>query len=226
LSRAAKGVRMFEPSDIHALLNKANATLKAIVLLGINCGFGNSDIATLSLTALDLEGKWVNFPRPKTGVTRRCPLWPETIEALRKAMAIRPKPSNEAHASLVFFTRYGMPWVRVALEHGGNSPDDDTNVEITWHDAISKRMRKLLKDLGLKRPGLGFYALRHTFETVGGEAKDQVAVNAIMGHIDNTMAAAYRERISDDRLRAVTEHVRAWLFGTPAASVEQPPVAL
>ena len=37
------------------------------------------------------------------------------------------------------------------------------------------------------------------FRTVGDEAKDQVAVNAMMGHADDSMAAAYRERISDDR---------------------------
>jgi hypothetical protein len=30
------------------------------------------------------------------------------------------------------------------------------------------------------------------------------------------MASVYRERISDERLRAVTDHVRAWLFGTQA----------
>jgi hypothetical protein len=32
----------------------------------------------------------------------------------------------------------------------------------------------LLAKLGLKRPGRDFYALRHTFETIGGESIDQV----------------------------------------------------
>jgi hypothetical protein len=27
------------------------------------------------------------------------------------------------------------------------------------------------------------------------------------------MSSIYRERISDERLRAVTDHVHAWLFG-------------
>ncbi len=66
--------------------------------------------------------------------------------------------------------------------------------------------------MGLKREKLSFYALRHTFETIAGESKDQVAVNAVMGHADNSMAAVYRERISDERLQAVVDVVRAWLW--------------
>ena len=63
------------------------------------------------------------------------------------------------------------------------------------------------------RKGLGFYTLRHTFATIAGESRDQVAVNAIMGHVDNSMAGVYRERISDERLIAVTDTVHQWLFG-------------
>ena len=79
-------------------------------------------------------------------------------------------------------------------------------------DSISQETRKLVKRLGLKQ-GRSFYALRHTFETIGGEAKDQVAVDAIMGHARDDMASLYRERISDDRLRAVVQYVWNWLFG-------------
>jgi hypothetical protein len=51
-----------------------------------------------------------------------------------------------------------------------------------------------------------------------------------MGHARVDMASVYRERISNERLKAVTDHVRAWLFppakapdgveSTPATSVE------
>lgn len=58
----------------------------------------------------------------------------------------------------------------------------------------------------------GFYWLRHTFETVAGGSKDQVSVNAIMGHVDQSMAAVYREEIEFSRLLQVSNHVRAWLF--------------
>jgi integrase len=60
---------------------------------------------------------------------------------------------------------------------------------------------------------LSFYALRHTFETIAGGSRDQVAVDAVMGHADYSMAGEYRERIEDDRLEAVAAHVRKWLFG-------------
>ena len=62
------------------------------------------------------------------------------------------------------------------------------------------------------RRGHTFYALRHTFETIAGESRDQVAVDAIMGHSREDMASVYRERIGDDRLRAVAEHVRQWVL--------------
>ena len=43
-------------------------------------------------------------------------------------------------------------------------------------------------------------------ETIGGESsRDQVAVDAIMGHVDPSMAAVYRGGISDERFRAVTD---------------------
>lgn len=88
-------------------------------------------------------------------------------------------------------------------------------------DAINLEFNKLLRSLKLKRHGVAFYALRHTFETVAGESQGQVAVNAIMGHVDESMAGLYREGISDERLQAVVDTVRAWLF-PPENSTDSP----
>jgi len=74
-------------------------------------------------------------------------------------------------------------------------------------------MRKLLDKLRING-NRGFFALRHTFETIAGESRDQVAVDAIIGHDDGSMASVYRERISDERLLAVAEFVRIWLSKT------------
>ena len=193
--RQSKGLRMFQAAELHAMLAKTSVQLRAMILLGINCGFGNNDCATLPQTAIDLAGGWINFPRPKTGIERRCPLWPETVAALQEAIAKRPAHKDAAHADLVFITKYGGPW---AAQKGVDS-------------AISKENRKLLDSLNINGHR-NFYALRHTFEAIGGDARDQVAVDAIMGHARDDMASVYRERISDERLRAVADYVRNWLF--------------
>jgi integrase len=173
--------------------------MRAMVLLGANCAFGAADISALLLSAVDWSRGWVNFPRPKTGVPRRCPLWPETVAALRQVVETRPEPKESAEESLAFLTTHGRRWVRL-------------NQTGTPNDEIGKSFAKLLKALDLKRPGLSFYGLRHGFRTVGDESGDQIATNAIMGHVDDSMADLYRERISDARLQAVVDHVRAWLF--------------
>jgi integrase len=228
LARAKRGIKMFEANELRALIDgslmeregepelvKPTPTLRAMILLGINCGYGNTDCGTLPLSALDLKNGWINYHRPKTGITRRNPLWPETVEALNDVLAERKQPTDPAHVELVFIT----------YKFGSYHKPDDRN-------PISAEMRKLLNALriGGKR---NFYALRHTFETIGGEAKDQVAVDALMGHVREDMASVYRERISDERLKAVSDHVRNWLFpeltliATPsvASETKRQPVA-
>jgi integrase len=198
LERARKGPRMFEAEEIRRMLDAAGSSLKAMILLGVNCGFGNADCGTLPLSALDLDRGWVSFPRPKTGIPRRSPLWPETVQASREALAKRPTPKDPADAAKVFITARGGSWHKK-----------------TEDSPISKEMRKLLDSLGINGHR-NFYTLRHVFETIGGEAKDQVAVDHIMGHARDDMASAYRERISDERLKAVTDRIRQWLFASEA----------
>jgi integrase len=204
LHRAEQGPRLFTAEEIHRLLEAAGASMRAMILLGINAGFGNGDCANLPLTALDLDGGWVNYPRPRTGINRRCPLWPETVAALREVLARRHQPKNEEHAGLVFITKYGLSW-------GKDTTDNP----------VTKKTAKLLRSLHINgRKGLGFYTLRHSFRTVANESKDQVAVDFIMGHARDDMVSVYRERIGDERLKAVTDHVHKWLFA--AAPTTQP----
>jgi integrase len=167
-----------------------------MILLAVNCGFGNADVGTLPLSALDLESGWVSYPRPKTGIGRRCPLWAETVKALREWLRQRPAPKAEADVGLVFVTKYGHRWAKDAMDN-----------------PITKETRKLLDALGINGHR-NFYGLRHTFQTIGDESGDFLAVRSIMGHADNDISAHYRERISDERLRKVVNHVHTWLFAT------------
>lgn len=181
----------------------ARPSLRAMVLLGINCGLGNTDCSILTAEYFDIEGGWLDFHRVKTEIVRRCPLWPETVSALEPLLKGKSDTDN------VFLTSRGQEWVRVVRK----APKKKGEITGGYtQDNIGKEFSKVLKKLKLNRTGLNFYALRHGFETIGGEEKDQVAVDHIMGHTDASMAAKYRESISDERLLAVSNRVRNWLF--------------
>jgi len=195
LHKAGQGAKLFTAEEVRRMIDAADLPLKAMLLLGINCGLGNADVGTLPVSALDLDSGWVTYPRPKTGIGRRCPLWPETAAAIREALARRPSPKSPADAGLAFLTPRGNSW------HTG-----------TTDNPLSNAVAKLLRTLGLGgRKGLNFYTLRHTFRTVADGAKDQPAADHIMGHEVAHMSSVYREGIADERLKAVTDHVRGWL---------------
>jgi integrase len=221
LERNKGGKRMFEPEEIHAMLAKAGVQLRAMILLGVNVGLGNSDCGTLEMRHLDLDGGWLNFPRGKTGVNRRAKLWVETAAAIRAALANRPKPKNETDAGLVFVTQRGGRWVKTAV-HEEKDSDEKATISVTCDDAVAKETKKILKKLGIigRR---GFYCLRHTTQTIGDEARDPVAVDAILGHVDSSMAGHYRERLSDERLERVADTIHNWLF-SPALRIVSSPV--
>ena len=208
------GAKLFEREEVLAILESADPVMKAMFLLAVNCGFGNTDVASLPEKSVDLELGWIEFPRPKTGIERRCPLWPETISALEEALTKRPNPADDSGKGLCFLTRFGLPWVRITPKKETDPEDTGPEIRVPI-DSISGEFAKILRKLKINgRRGLGFYTGRHTFETIGGESKDQVAVNGIMGHVDSSMAGVYRHRISDERLIAVTNVIREWLFGT------------
>ncbi len=206
LMRRAKreaGSRVYSPEDLRKLLAAAGRQMRAMILLGVNCGFGQTDIATLPLAVIDLKAGFIDYPRPKTEIVRRCPLWPETVKALREVVTTRPLPAREADAGLAFLTKSGQRWIReFANEASG---------KITFCDYLAAEFRKLKAKLRITGRG-SFYNLRHTFRTIADASKDQPAIDRIMGHTTGHMAEAYRERIDDGRLRDVVNVVRDWLW--------------
>ena len=217
-SRNEAGMKLFTAEELRRILKAADPIIRAMTLLAINGGLGNTDISNLPQDAIDFEGAWLDYPRPKTEIPRRIPLWGETIEALKLAIEQRPVPKDPADANLVFLTSTGLRCVR--------SVPSKTKDRFNTFCSVADRFGALIKKLKINgRRGLGFYTGRHCFETVAGESRDQVAVDSIMGHVDPSMAATYRERISDERLRAVVDVVRSWLYPeVDEADDEQPAV--
>jgi integrase len=212
------GKKLFTAQEIHDLLNgktiadkvgksvvvpAASPQMRAMILLGINAGLGNSDIGNLQRAHLDLKSGWLDYPRVKTGLPRRVPLWAETVTALRDSITERPSPKNPGKdAGCVFLNRLGSRFVQ--------------STEKCHVDYVTTSFGKRLRQLKINhRKGLNFYSVRHTFATIALQTGDRDAVKALMGHAFHDILSAYDETgPSDDRLLAVVEHVRKWLFGS------------
>lgn len=191
-ARHAKPRRLFKRREILGLLEVASPRLKAMILLGLNCGFGVQDCALLPRAAVKIRKGWVNYPRPKTAVERTCPLWPATKTALSDYLDSK----NSGPEHLFFASSYGVACTQ---------------------QTMNRDFRLLTRSLGMRRK-YAFYAFRHVFETVASGCRDQIAVAHIMGHVQRDMGAAYREQISGSRLRRAVNHVHKWLFNKPAFS--------
>jgi integrase len=210
--RNQAGPKLFTREEVLRIFDSADPVLRAMTLLGLNAGLGNNDIANLKDS--HIKDGWLEYPRAKTGIPRRIPLWKKTLSALEAARALRHPPADPQDKDLIFLTRLGQRWVRVQLKKGGNPEEPRDYIPL---DALSQAFKKLFRKLGINgRRGLGFYSLRHNLETIGGECRDQAAVDAVMGHVDGSMAANYRHGVSDERLLAVVETVRIWLEGGAA----------
>ena len=195
------GLRMFEPAKIRTLLAAAPVTFRAMILLGLNCGMGNTDCSSLNRSAIDFRTHWLDSPRPKTLIPRKVKLWPETIAAIRTALEPRPAAASPDDEDAVFLTITGRRYVRLQ----------------PLNDGIAKEFTKLLEKTDLKRNGLNFYALRHTFQTFADEHGDDTATKLVMGHADNSMSNVYRQRFPEQRLIALSEFVRSQPFPELAA---------
>jgi len=212
-AEAARGAKDFAADEIRSLL-KATAgdvPLHAMILLAINCGYGQTDLSELPADAVDLDGGWSTFPRPKTGVPRRAKLWAETLKAVRAYLKQRPKPLDPADAGILFLNSRGRRFVRAV--------EGDDPAKWTRTDIIGAQFNRLLRDRGMEG-GRGFYALRHSFQTAAENSMDLPSVMHAMGHRDQSISARYRGTIPDVRLELVSQAVHTWLFSTEKGGVK------
>jgi integrase len=209
------GERLFTAAQVKAIRAKmkGDAPWDAMFLLALNGGFGNTDIANLPREAVDLRNGVIDYSRPKTDVDRLVPLWPETVAALRKAIAARPEAKSDADAGLVFLSKRGHRLVRYHV-------DATTQRMSSFTDRVSVEFGQFAKAAKVSR---SFYDARRTFQTVGDEIGPEHVVRHIMGHAErrDDMGAVYRQRIEFARLKAVTDHVRSRLL-TPASRASTP----
>ncbi len=198
--RMGRKTRAIDASSIRGVLERGTPAMKAMILLGINGGFGPSDFASLRHADVDLGAAIIRCARPKTGVSRIVPLWPETVKALRGCRCKGPLWST---------TRNGMPWVR---ESAVKRPGSLAGASMR-HDPLRLQLRRLKATWTL-------YELRHTFRSVAGETGDIEAVRLVMGHAVPGVDEHY-VHVNEQRCRTVVDHVRRWFYGGKESSARR-----
>jgi len=168
----------------------ADVKMRAMIWLGLNCGFGCTDCSELKWSDLDLVSARVKLPRRKTGISRDLPLWPETVESLEKISRT---------GSLVFYTSRGNPYIQTLLKTDGNG-----NRRYTTLNTITTKFSRLIKKPCLDVPkGTGFYTLRRTAATIAARSGDPFAVQRLLGHADLQMATRYVQDVSAQTDRVI-----------------------
>ena len=182
--RRQQAERVLTNDEFLAVSNELGLQMRAAVFLGLNCGFGPTDCYQLPKNVVDFNNEVIHWARVKTEADRVCPLWPETIEALQLWKRFRPTTTSKR----IFDFK---------------KADD---VSRAFHDGLSRASKA--------RSGATYYSCRHTLGTVGRGANDDAALKLIMGHIDDSVLNEhYTHEFPRERLDAVSDHVRRWLFG-------------
>ena len=184
----------FDYEQISKLLSAADVKMRAMIWLGLNCGFGCTDCSELKWTDLDFVNARVKLPRKKTGILRDLPLWPETINTLKKV----PKTGV-----LVFYTSRKNSFVHTIVKTDGNG-----NRKYSTQNTITTKFSRLIKKSGFKVPnGTGFYTLRRTAATIAARSGDPFAVQKLLGHADLQMATRYVQDVSKQTDKVINSSV-------------------
>jgi len=205
--RAAKPLKLFTAGEVHKLLDAADETTTAQILLALNLGYSQADLAELAIDMLppnqidlDSDPPSIRFDRVKTGQRRRGVLWPETAQALREVIGDRQEGN-------VFLTTHGEKLVHFSEENQARC------------DSVGIKFRRLKAKAGVANPA-AFGSFRHTAITVVLNEGRDLSAAAIHWTFGHTMGGAtfsrmldhYLEEVPIGPLKQVADVIRKWLW--------------
>ena len=175
--RAANGVETFTLEELCKLWQTANEQRRLYTALGLNCGFAQTELATLRTWEIETDEAGVPVriarERRKSEIHGEWTLWPETARLLKLRMDRTPANKED----IVLLTRNGRPLVW----YKGRSRID--SVAQTWG--------KLTAAAGVRM--LGFKHVRKTGSSLV-EQIDPAATEMYLSHVEPGMKRAYVQR--------------------------------
>lgn len=140
-------VETIEVSEVRKLLDASSERLRLSLLLMLNAGMYQNDIAELAVEEIDWDRGILERYRSKTADKRltsvaktRYQLWPETMELLRKLRA-KQDVRNDRGGRRVLLTDEGNPLVSERVEGG----------KFRAYDTIANAYRLVAGKIGIKK---------------------------------------------------------------------------
>lgn len=171
--------KVFTVAEVQALLRACedfSERTKLFLLLMLNCGMVQADIADLRKTEVDWQAGTIaraaSRTRGRSGVVVTYPLWPETFALLRQHQA--------AEGDLVLTTSAGKPLVFQGLPGAGLSRYDA--IQATWSRLVARLPKPRLGLSGLRRTATAALAAHPEFRHCAGHYAGGSQVTRQRGH--------------------------------------------
>lgn len=184
---------VYEKEEIATLLAQASDRTKLYILLMLNCGMTQKDIADLQLSEIDWQAGRIIRKRSKTKSHKKVPtvnyrLWPETLKLLEQER-------NQAKSGLALLNKNGVSLYQQRSDADGGYGKND-NI----HNAF-ERLRKKMK---IKGKSLITFKKTSASLLHGHHAYSDLA-DLFLGHAPRTMAQRHYAQAPQDRFdEAVT----------------------
>ncbi len=201
---------IFEPEHIKKLLNKCDADqdlkFKAIIILTLNCGLSNTDIAFLTWDQIVWGNKYLNLTRTKNKGIRRTPLWDRTIQALKKWKAECPAVSDD---DLVFPNENGVPFIAYTDE-GQQSPHGK-KYKGSKNDNLSRAFHRLAEGLGVPST---FSTFRKSAASIGLDGTDHTGIVMLLGDAGEAIWKKHYAMVNGQnaKVKGATDAIHAHYF--------------
>jgi integrase len=217
--------KAYTEGEIRQLVQAAHDQPSWLVILFfcLNTASSNADIGVLIEKNLTDGRRMFQIQRGKRGKAwRKCPLTLFTTLLLETYQ--RPKPRLPEYAEHVFLTRNGYPYVR----HDEIRDENNNLLRVQRKDTATDFWRNLEKRAGVTGKMRRLSGLRTTFRTIAETmpAKDNEAIDLIMGHPRKHISAEYVENFPVDKLHKVVDHVWRSIFQDWSIELTQSPRAL
>ncbi len=198
------GRRTYKVDELCTLWEYASPWERLLIIVGLNCGFGAAEIATLQQDEITIDsphgpyaihGDFIERIRFKTGVYGEWMLWPETVRAI--GWMKRRRGATLETALLV--TTNGRPLNQQTV--GGSR---NMRIPNTWH-TLRKRVRKDFPDFRK----LSFNKLRKTAASFVRRKYGGEVAGMFLAH-GRVVTDDLLERYADRNFRPVFKACRHW----------------